>query len=212
MWKKNIECCNPILAKCENEIHTPKVGDLESFRPPKFLEFNSKVKNISHWGVLGVIGKVLKRRCPKWLCICHLDIFSPNYGQTKGQESNWRFDFRSLKVGNQLLSDIQFQSANGVGKLSRRAPTLIQTCCDRILQLRVMSSQSFGIPTGEFWDSNQNNFRTISGLQLESLEKKNHLDVASAENYRVYYMGEGGGFSQVQAVVSLVCQSARGLF
>jgi hypothetical protein len=31
------------------------------------------------------------------------------------------------------------------------------------------------------------------------------LDVASVESCRVYYKGEGGGFSQVQAVMSLVC-------
>ncbi len=32
-----------------------------------------------------------------------------------------------------------------------------------------------------------------------------------AESCRVCYMGEGGGFPRVRAVVSLVCQSARGL-
>jgi len=37
------------------------------------------------------------------------------------------------------------------------------------------------------------------------------LDVASATSCREYYMGEGGGFPRVRAVVSLVCQSARGL-
>jgi len=31
------------------------------------------------------------------------------------------------------------------------------------------------------------------------------------ERCREYYMGEGGGFPRVRAVVSLVCQSARGL-
>jgi hypothetical protein len=45
----------------------------------------------------------------------------------------------------------------------------------------------------------------------ESREKKSHLDVASAERCRVYYMGEGGGFPRVRAMVSQVCQSARGL-
>jgi hypothetical protein len=30
-----------------------------------------------------------------------LDIYSINYGQKKGQESNWQFDFRPLKVRNQ---------------------------------------------------------------------------------------------------------------
>jgi hypothetical protein len=37
------------------------------------------------------------------------------------------------------------------------------------------------------------------------------LDVASAASHREYYMGEGGGFPQVWAVVSFVCQSASGL-
>jgi hypothetical protein len=44
----------------------------------------------------------------------------------------------------------------------------------------------------------------ISGLPLGSLETKSHLDVAPVESYRVYYIGEGGGFLQVRAVVSLV--------
>jgi hypothetical protein len=35
--------------------------------------------------------------------------------------------------------------------------------------------------------------------------KNSHLDVASVESCRVYYKGEGGGFPQVRAVVSLVC-------
>jgi len=51
----------------------------------------------------------------------------------------------------------------------------------------------------------------VSGLQLGSPGKKSHLDIVSAESYRVYYMREGGGFPRVEAVVSLVCKSARGL-
>ncbi len=57
------------------------------------------------------------------------------------------------------------------------------------------------------WD----NFGIISGLQFGSLGKKSHLDVASAGCRRVYYMGEGGGFPRVKAVVNLVVRSARGL-
>jgi hypothetical protein len=45
----------------------------------------------------------------------------------------------------------------------------------------------------------------ILGLPLGSLGTKSHLDVGSMANDRVYYKGEGGGFPQVQAVVSLVC-------
>ncbi len=61
---------------------------------------------------------------------------------------------------------------------------------NRTWQLGDMSSQSLGTPIG-----------TISGLQLGSLGKKSHLDVASAERCREYYKGEGGGFPRVRAMV-----------
>jgi hypothetical protein len=46
---------------------------------------------------------------------------------------------------------------------------------------------------------------TISRLPLRSLKTKSHLDVGSVAKHKVYYKGEGGGFPQVQVVVSLVC-------
>jgi hypothetical protein len=45
---------------------------------------------------------------------------------------------------------------------------------------------------------------TISGLLLESPGKKCHSDVTFAESYREYYMGEGGGFPRVRAMVNQV--------
>ncbi len=58
---------------------------------------------------------------------------------------------------------------------SRRGLQLLfRPRCDQTWQSGVMSSQSPGTPT-----------RTISGLQLGSPKKKNHLDVASAERCRV---------------------------
>jgi hypothetical protein len=106
-----LKCRNPTLVKCEEETRTPKVGDLESSKTPEFLEFDSKGQNILPWGVLGVFGKVLKCKCPKWPCIGHLDICSPSYGQKKGRESNWQFDSRPLKVGNQPAPDVRWGSA-----------------------------------------------------------------------------------------------------
>jgi hypothetical protein len=44
----------------------------------------------------------------------------------------------------------------------------------------------------------------ILGLPFGSLETKCHLDVGLVERCKVYYMGEGGGFPQVRAMVSLV--------
>jgi len=74
-----------------------------------------------------------------------------------------------------------------------------KTCPDPSLGWGVMVVQSFGSPTG-----------TISGLHFGSPNKMCHLDVALATSRREYYMGEGDGFPQVWAVVSLVCPSARG--
>jgi hypothetical protein len=45
---------------------------------------------------------------------------------------------------------------------------------------------------------------TVSGLHFESPEKNNHLDASAAESCKEYYMGEGGGFPWVWAVVSQV--------
>jgi hypothetical protein len=90
--------------------NTPKVGNLESSGTPECLEFDIKAQNTSHWGVLGVIEKVLKRKYQKWPRIGHLDICSPSYGQKKGRESNWQFDFRPLKVGNRPAPDVRWGS------------------------------------------------------------------------------------------------------
>jgi hypothetical protein len=75
---------------------------------------------------------------------------------------------------------------------------------DQTSQSGVMSSQSPGTPpgtiSGQFRDSN-----------LGVPGKKSHLDVVPETWCREYYMGEGGGFPQVRAVVCLVVRSARGL-
>jgi hypothetical protein len=58
-------CRNPTLAKCEDETHTPKVEDLESFGTPENSKLDCRGQNTSHWSVFGIIGKVLKCGCPK---------------------------------------------------------------------------------------------------------------------------------------------------
>jgi hypothetical protein len=42
------------------------------------------------------------------------------------------------------------------------------------------------------------------GIPFGSLGKKSHLDASAAESCREYYMGEGGGFPRVRAMVSQV--------
>jgi hypothetical protein len=82
-----------------------------------------------------------------------------------------------------------------VGKLSTRATTLLQTA----LRSEVCS-QSYGASKSR--ESRRAGFRdSRAGVPGE----KSHLDVGPVESRRVYYKGEGGGFPQVRAVVSLVC-------
>ncbi len=124
-----------------------KSEDLESFGTLKCSELDSKAQNTSHWGVLGVIGKVLKRRYQKWPRIGHLDICRPSYGKKKRQES------RPLKVGNRPLPDLRMESATRRGLQVWFRPRHDQTS-----QLGVMSSQSPRTPprtvSGQFQDSN----------------------------------------------------------
>ncbi len=60
--------------------------------------------------------------------------------------------------------------------------------------------------------------RIVSGFLLGSPGIKNHSYVGATERCREYYMGEGGGFPRVQAVVNLVnlkspvaCPSTKGV-
>jgi len=140
---------------------SPTLGkreELESFRTPECLELNCKAQNTSHWNVLGVIGKVLKRTYRKWPRIGHLDICRSSYGQKKGRESNWQFDSRPLKVGNRPLPDLRIESDTSLERSQRGLQVWFRPRCNQTSQSRVMSSQSPRTPpetiSGQFRDSN----------------------------------------------------------
>jgi hypothetical protein len=137
----------PLWAKCEGETHTPKSGTLESSEIPENLELDLKGQNTLHWGVLGVIGKVLKCRCLNWPRIGHLDICNPSYGQKKGWESNWQFDSRPLKVGNRPLPDVFSRSATWRWKsFQQELQVWFKARLDSSLGREVMNAQSPGSP------------------------------------------------------------------
>jgi hypothetical protein len=70
----------------------------------------------------------------------------------------------------------------------------------RIFRERLQESKLIGLkPSLYHWK--------VLGLPLGSPGTKCHLDVALMKKHRVYYKGEGGGFPQVQDVVSLVSPS-----
>jgi hypothetical protein len=124
----------------------------------------------------------------------HLDICSTSYDKKKGRESNWQFDSRPLKVGNQPNPGACRQSATHLWKVLNKGYNFIS---DLIaiegLQRKLCAFKIMGVPTVG-----------ISGLPLGISKTKSHLDVAPVESCRVYYMGEGGGFPRVRAVVNLV--------
>jgi hypothetical protein len=173
--------------------------EMESQWTPKTLESDCRGQTSMNCGVLYIIGKLLKRRYLKWACIAHLDIWNTSYGQKKGRESNSResasFDSRPLKVENRpkILGCRERATYRWKG-----LDEIYNFASDRIairgLLAKLWGSKVPGVPFG-----------AISGLPLGSPGKNSHLDVASVESCRVYYKGEGGGFPQVRAVVSLVC-------
>jgi len=92
------------VGKCEGvNPHTPKatptLGNVIPVDSRNFIE-RFRGQNSMSCGVFYIIGKFLKRKCVKWDCIAHLDIWNTSYGQKKGQESNWQFDSWPLKVRN----------------------------------------------------------------------------------------------------------------
>ncbi len=137
----------------------------------------------------------MKHKCLKWACITHLDIWNTCYGQKKGRESNWQFDSRSLKVENRsnflaCMWHVTYHWKD-LNKGYNFSWDFIEI---RGLHKKLCASKVVGVPVVG-----------ISGLPLGSLGTKSHLDVAPMERRKIYYKGEGGGFPQVQAVVSLVC-------
>jgi hypothetical protein len=100
-----------LWAKCEGEAHTPKNVKLESAGTAENSKLDYRGQISLHLNELGVIGKVLKCRCPKWPRTSHLDICSPSYGRKKGRETNWQFDPRPLKVKNRPVPNVHSGSA-----------------------------------------------------------------------------------------------------
>jgi len=147
-------------AKCEKVTHTPKSGKMESSRTLKNSEDNLRHQISLPWCVLYINAKLLKRRCPKWPCITHLDICSPSYGQKKGRESNCQFDYRPLKVENRHQPDVASRSATQRWKALDKLQLWLRPRLDSSSGRRTMTVQSpgtptqdsFGTPTWESWE------------------------------------------------------------
>ncbi len=181
-----------------------KSEDLESSGTPECSELNSKPQNTLHWGVLGVIGKVLKRRYRKWPRIAHLNICSPSYGQKKGRESNWQFDSRPLKVGNRPLPDLRLESAISRCKdLDEGYKFGLDLVVIRLCSRELWAPKVPGQFSGQFRDSDS---------RVPGVPGKSDIQAWVPQSVTKYNIGSMVvAYSRVRAVVSQVNQSARGL-
>jgi hypothetical protein len=124
----------------------------------------------------------------------HLKSAAQVMGPKKGRESNWQIDSWPLKVGNWPNLDVRWGSA---------------TWCWKALEESYKIGLDF-IPIGGqgeklWWPKVPGvQTRTVSGLHFGSLGTKSHLGVGTVEQCREYYIGEGGGFPRVRAVVNQV--------
>jgi len=147
------------------------------------------------WKFLYIIEKLLECRYLKWAHITHLNIWNTSYGQNKGQESNWQFDSRPLKVWNWLdFCACRLRATYHWKDLDEGYNFSLDLISIRGLHAKLWRPKVAWGPTS-----------MISGLPLWNPGTKIHLDVGPMERCRVYYKGEGGGFPQVWVVVNLVC-------
>jgi hypothetical protein len=112
----------------------------------------------------------------------------------KVKESNWQFDSRSLKVGNwhDTLA-CRWRATYCWKALNKGYNIFLDLITIKGLHVRLCASKIVKVL-----------YVGILRLPFGSPKTKSHLDVAPVKRRRVYYKGEGGGFPQVRAMVSLV--------
>jgi hypothetical protein len=169
-------------------------GELEFRWSLESSKSNCRGQNPLDCEVPYIIGKLLERRCLKWARMTHLDTSNTSYGQKKGHESNCQFDSRPLKVKN--LPDFL---------TCRRHATYHWKALNDGYNFPLNLISIRGLHT-KLWASKVARVATlkISGLPFWSPETKCHLGVGPMAKHKVYYKGEGGGFPQVRALVSLM--------
>jgi hypothetical protein len=110
----------------------------------------------------------------------------------------WQFDSWPLKVGNRPDSGVCRWSATHHWKAFDKSYNFgFDFVPIRVWGEELWTCKVPGVQTG-----------IVSGLHFGSPGKKSHLDASAAESCKEYYMGEGGGFPRVRAVVSQVVQGS----
>ncbi len=124
----------------------------------------------------------------------HLDTQKTSHGQKEGRKSNCQFDSRPLKVRNRLdFLVCRWHAIYCWKNLNEGYNFALNLISIKGLHVKLWAPKISRVPTLK-----------ISRLPFGSPGTKCHLDVGLMERHRIYYKGEGGGFSQVQALVNLM--------
>jgi hypothetical protein len=178
----------------ENEPSHSQVSSHFANWTPKFSNNDYRGQNPLEWSVFYIIGKPLERRCLKWACMTHLDTFNISYGQKKGQESNWQFDSRPLKVKNRPnFLACRWRATYPWKDLDEGYKFALDLISIEGLHTKLWAPKVTEVPT-----------LGISGFPLGSPGTKCHLSAGPMAKNKVYYKGEGGDFPQIWAVVSFM--------
>jgi hypothetical protein len=119
----------------------------------------------------------------------------------ESRESNWQFDSRPLKVRNRPdFWACKWRATYNWKTLDKGYNFALDIIAIGGFHSKFCAPKVAIVPTVG-----------ILGLPLRNPGTKSHLDVAPAERRKIYYKGEGGGFPQVRAVVSLVNSSCLSL-
>jgi hypothetical protein len=128
----------------------------------------------------------------------NLNIWNTGYGQKKGRESNWQFDSWPLKVENLLyFLTCRWRATHCWKSFNEGYNFVLDLITIRGLHAKLWAPKVVEVPVVRI-------SRLPFGLSLGSPGTKCHLDVGLVERHKIYYKGEGGGFSQVWAVMNLV--------
>jgi hypothetical protein len=190
-------CAPGSVGECEGmNLHTSKGAFTLGVEVPMDSQiFRERLQGLNpmDWKVLYIIEKFLEHRCLKWACMTHLDISNTSYGQKKGRESNWQFDFWPLKVENCLnFLMCRWRATYYWKALDKGYNFSLDLISIEGLHEKLWAPKIAGVLVVR-----------ILGFPLGNFETKWHLGVGLVARHRIYYKGEGG-FSQVRVVVSLV--------
>jgi hypothetical protein len=141
-----------LWGKCEWNSHSQNwdLGVLQDFQ-----NFRVQLQESKHiaLGFFYIIKKLTKCRCRKWFHMGYLNICSISYDKKKGQESNWQFNSRPLKVENRLDPSACRWNVTLLESSQGQLQVYFKPHFNWRFEQKVMTSQSFESP-------NRDNFGT----------------------------------------------------